>query len=146
MSWDGEDENIRPGKFSMKESIMCDYSLETYRTTPARTGETYETYRFPSSTVGFVDAGDKETAVCMSCDTRLIIEQVPEFVREKLGIGPREEVTFVRLEEGPHRDGVRFANGQEINLQRLGPGVKAYVLDALDGETKIVEEAATTIA
>lgn len=116
---------------------MCDYSLETYRTTPARTGATYESHRFPSSTVGFVDPSDKETAVCMSCDTRLLIERVPEFVREKLGIGEREVVTFVRLEEGPHRDGVRFANGKEINLQRLGPGVRAYVIDALDGEAKI---------
>lgn len=124
---------------------MCDYSLETYRTTPARTGATYESHRFPSSTVGFVDPADKETAVCMSCDTRLLIEKVPEFVREKLGIGEREEVVFVRLEEGPHRDGVRFSNGQEINLQRLGPGVKAYVIDALDGDRKIAgQEAAAT--
>lgn len=125
---------------------MCDYSLETYRTTPARTGESYETYRFPSSTIGFVSPSDRETAVCMSCDTRLVIEQLPEYVREKLGIGPREEVTFIRLEEGPHHDGVRFANGQEVNLQRLGPGVKAFVLDALDGETKVAGEKTSATA
>jgi hypothetical protein len=31
------------------------------------------------------------------------------------------------LEEGPHHDGVRFASGAEVALQKLGPGVKGYI-------------------
>jgi hypothetical protein len=31
------------------------------------------------------------------------------------------------LEGGPHHDGVRFANGAELALQKLGPGVKGYI-------------------
>ena len=42
---------------------MCDFSLELYRSRPARVGERYETHRFPSSTVGFIAPGDCSTAV-----------------------------------------------------------------------------------
>jgi hypothetical protein len=42
-------------------------------------------------------------------------------------------VTFVRLEPGPYHDGLRFANGKEVSLQMLGPGVEACLVDALTG-------------
>jgi hypothetical protein len=42
-------------------------------------------------------------------------------------------VTFVRLEPGPYRDGIRFENGKEVSLQMLGPGVEASLIDALTG-------------
>jgi hypothetical protein len=42
-----------------------------------------------------------------------------------------EDVTFTRLETGLCHDGVRFANGAQVTLQRLGPSVKGYVIDAL---------------
>ncbi len=32
-------------------------------------------------------------------------------------------VTFVRLEHGAYRDGIKFGNGKEISLQLLGSGV-----------------------
>ena len=46
-------------------------------------------------------------------------------------MSPKEEVVFSRLEKGPHHDGVRFANGAEVTLQELGPGVKGYLYDTL---------------
>jgi hypothetical protein len=46
-------------------------------------------------------------------------------------LSPEEEVIFTRLEKGPHHDGVRCANGAEVTLQELGPGVKGYLNDAL---------------
>jgi len=43
-----------------------------------------------------------------------------------------EDVTLTRLEIGQFHDGVRFANGAQVTLQRLGPGgVKGSVIDAL---------------
>ena len=33
---------------------MCDYSLEAYRSRPARLGERYETHRFESYSNGFI--------------------------------------------------------------------------------------------
>jgi hypothetical protein len=119
---------------------MCDYSLEMYRSRPAQAGEQYQTHRFPSGTVGLVAPGDPSTAVCVACDTRMILEDIPEAVQKLYGIGARAEVSFTRLERGPHHDGVRFAGGAEVALQQLGPGVKAMIVDALQAPETEREE------
>jgi hypothetical protein len=110
---------------------MCDYSLEAYRSRPARQGEHYTTHRFPSGTVGFIAPGDTVTAICLAYDTKLNLENIPQQVQAALGVQESEPVTFARLETALFQDGVRFANGTEISLQRLGTGVKAHVVDAL---------------
>jgi hypothetical protein len=110
---------------------MCDYSLEAYRTRPARQGEHYTTHRFPSGTVGFVAPGDTVTAICLAYDTKLTLDDIPQTIQQTLGVQESEPVTFCRLETSLFQDGVRFANGTETSLQRLGTGVKAYVVDAL---------------
>ena len=69
--------------------------------------------------------------LCMAYDTRLRLEGIPEVAQRSLGVSANEEVTFTCLEGGPHHDGVRFANGAEVALQKLGPGVKGYIYDAL---------------
>jgi hypothetical protein len=107
---------------------MCDYSLEAYRSRPARVGEQYVTHRFPSHGIGFIAPGDPETAVCMSCDTRLRVENLPEHVRSHFGVAAEETVTFVRLEGGQFHDGIRFANGAEVSLQHLGAGVRGSLV------------------
>ena len=71
------------------------------------------------------------TAVCMAYDTKLRLEGIPEVVQRSLCVSANEDVTFTRLEGGPHHDGLRFANGAEVALQKLGPGVKGYIYDAL---------------
>jgi hypothetical protein len=113
------------------EEIMCDYSLETYRSRPAQLGERYETHQFQSRSIGFIAPGDPSTAVCMACDTKLRLEGIPESVQRAHGVSAEEDVTFIRLETGPHHDGVRFANGGEVTLQELGPNVKGYLSNAL---------------
>jgi hypothetical protein len=110
---------------------MCDYSLEHYRTTPAQQGETYETNRFPSGSIGFVVPGDQSVAVCMTYDTGIKLTNIPVALQTRLGVSPEERVTFARIESGTYRDGIRFANGRTITLQELGTGVKAVVHDAL---------------
>ena len=110
---------------------MCDYSLEAYRSRPARLGERYETHGFESYSIGFTAPGDPFTAVCMAYDTKLRLEGIPAFVQRSLCVSENEDVTFTRLDAGPHHDGVRFANGAEATLQKLGPGVKGYIYDAL---------------
>ena len=110
---------------------MCDYSLEHYPSRPARQGEPYETNRFPSGSIGFVVPGDQSVAICMTCDTRIKLENIPPTLQARLNAGASELVTFTRLETGTYRDGVRFGNGRAITLQELGTGVKATVQDAL---------------
>ena len=120
---------------------MCDYSLEAYRSQPAQEGISYETHRFPSHSIGFVDPRNVSTAVCMACDMRLKLEGIPRQVQSAYGVTADEVVTFVNLETGPYRDGVRFAEGAEITLRQLGPGVKARVIDALKTPHKLRETA-----
>ena len=67
----------------------------------------------------------------MACDMRLRLEGIPEIVQEIHGVSANENVTFVRLDTWTYRDGVRFANGAIVKLQKLGPGVSAFVTDAL---------------
>jgi len=118
---------------------MCDYSLESYRSQPAREGIRYQTHRFSSHSIGFVAPADVSTAVCMACGMRLRLEDIPEVVQRSVGVAADEVVTFARLETGTYRDGVRFANGREITLQQLGPGVKASVIDALTSKPEMRE-------
>jgi hypothetical protein len=110
---------------------MCDYSLEAYRSRPARLGEKYETRLFKSHSIGFVAPGDPSTAVCMECDMKLRLEGIPERVQRTKRVSANEDVTFTRIENDSHHDAVRFGNGAEVTLQQLGPGVKAYLHDAL---------------
>lgn len=110
---------------------MCDYSLEMYRSRPAAVGEKYQTHRFPSGTVGFVAPADPTVAICVSCDSQVALNGIPEAVQKACGVSGNEQVTFTRLESGPYHDGVRFANGAQVTLQRLGPGIEVDVIDAL---------------
>ena len=110
---------------------MCDYSLEHYRSRPAQIGEKYETHQFDSRSIGFFAPGDCATAVCMAYDTKLRLESIPERIQRFHGVSANENVTFARLDNGPHHDGVRFANGRQVTLQELGSGVTGYVDDAL---------------
>lgn len=107
---------------------MCDYSLEAYQSRPARVGEQYVTHRFASHGVGFIAPGDPQTAICMSCDSKLQLEEIPQGVQTRLGVTAQETVTFTRLDNGPFHDGVLFANGATIALHYLGPGVKGALL------------------
>ncbi|HUC16712.1 MAG TPA: hypothetical protein VMA37_03375 [Acetobacteraceae bacterium] len=111
---------------------MCDYSLEMYGTRPAQEGERYVTTRFRSGTVGLATPGDKETPVCVQCDTKLRLEEISADLQQKLGIGPIEDVVFTRLDHGFWRDGVRFGNNKEASLQELSTGVSATVTMLLE--------------
>ncbi|MFN3890218.1 MAG: hypothetical protein ACK4MV_07455 [Beijerinckiaceae bacterium] len=106
---------------------MCDYSLEMYASRPAREGEIYQTTRFPSGSIGLAAGRDCGTAICVQYDTRLSLENIPPAVRRPLGLGEAADATFVRLEAGAYRDGLRFDNGKEISLQQLGTGVRVTI-------------------
>jgi hypothetical protein len=46
-----------------------------------------------------------------------------------------------KVKHPTHHDGVRFANGAEVTLQELGPGVKGYVYNALSSPIWMPETA-----
>lgn len=103
---------------------MCDYSLEMYASRPAREGEQYQTTRFASGSIGITVPKDGTTAICIACDTRLVIEDIPETVQEHCGVGHRETATFTSMPYGGYRDAVMFENGRQASLQQLGEGVR----------------------
>ena len=96
---------------------MCDYSLEMYASRPAREGEQYQTTRFASGSIGVTVPKDGTTAICIACDTRLEIENIPATVRDGCGVGPREVVTFSSLPYGGYRDAVMFENGKQVSAK-----------------------------
>lgn len=108
---------------------MCDYSLEVYRSQPAEAGERYVLERFASGSMGFTVGGMCNTAVCIPADARLILAGIGEIVRRAFEIGAVEEVSMTRLERGPHKDAVAFANGKVVSLQSLNAGLTAVVVD-----------------
>jgi hypothetical protein len=120
---------------------MCDYSLEMYGSRPARTFERYVTTRFPSGSIGLAAPGDCSTAICVQYDTRLVLENISREIQGALGIREMEEATFIRLDHGAYRDGVRFANGRRVSLQQLSTGVGAVVTNLHEAEKKVRPEA-----
>ena len=104
---------------------MCDYSLELYRSVPAAVGESYKLVRFGTGSMGFAAGTSCDTAACVPAGAHLRLEGIDEALQQTLGIGSAEEVVMTRLEGGLHKDAVRFANGREISLQSLNPGLSA---------------------
>ncbi len=109
---------------------MCDYSLEMYGSRPAREGERYVTTRFPSGSMGLADPGQPGTAICMACDMKLALSDIPADVAARHGLKDREEAIFVRLDSGVYRDGLSFANGVSLSLQQLPPGLAVELVPA----------------
>jgi hypothetical protein len=60
------------------------------------------------------------------------LEGLPPPIQAKLGVGAVEDVTFVQFERQLFRDGLRFANGAEISLQQLPPGIPVVVTRLLE--------------
>lgn len=111
---------------------MCDYSLEMYQSRPARHGEEYISNRFPSGSIGFVSPGDQSTAICVACDSELKLSRIPPNVQTMANVGDSEVVKFTQVDGPMHRDSVRFRNGKVVTLQKLGPGVMAWLLPKND--------------
>src|SRR5439155_22984755 len=75
-------------------------------------------------------------AVCIPTGARLRLRDIPEALRLRFSLSATEEVTFVQLsaEAYQYRDAVRFQNGREILLQKLGCGQQVEVLSLASGD------------
>ncbi len=119
---------------------MCDYSLEMYASRSAREGELYRTVRFPSGSVGLASVGNKKIAICVSCGSQLELAGIPAKLQSQCNVGKIETVTFIRLEYGSYRDGIKFSDGKKISLQVLGPDVLVSYGPVSEEQRKQVEE------
>ena len=111
---------------------MCDYSLEMYGSRPAREGELYVTTRFPSGSIGFAAPGDPRVPVCVQCDTKVVLTDIPAVMQRTYGIGEEVETIFAQRETGLYRDGLRLKDGRFLSLQDLPPGVGGFVPSLLE--------------
>ena len=119
---------------------MCDYSLAGIPNRLAIEGEQLIVHRFSTGSLGLASPGSQmlskgTSAVCIPPGARLRLRDIPEALQLGLGLNATEEVTFVQLsaEAYQYRDAVRFQNGREILLQRLGCGQQVEVLSLASG-------------
>ena len=114
---------------------MCDYSLAGIPNRLAVEGEQLVVHRFSTGSLGLASPCSSllskgTPAVCIPPGARLRLRDVPQDLQLRFGLNATEEVTFVQqsAEAYQYRDAVRFQNGREILLQRLGCGQQVEVL------------------
>ena len=71
--------------------------------------------------------GDPRTAVCVQCDTKVMLTDIPVALQTAFRVGATVETTFAQRESGLYRDGLRLPDGRFVSLQDLQPGIGAYV-------------------
>src|SRR5574340_206274 len=148
---------------------MCDYSLMGVPNRLAREQEDLVAHRFPTGSMGMASPEDVRrslepgraaggfwetlkgffnpappqpvAAVCMPPGARRRLYDIPERLRNELGVEAQEEVTFAQISAtvNSYRDSVRFKNGRIVRLQELREGQRAKMLDLSSAEPSTFE-------
>lgn len=131
---------------------MCDYSLHSVRSRPAKIGDKLVTKDFGTGTRGFASLTDASTAVCALPGTELAFASevryadwtIRSLMRWTLQVkAPYKTAIFRQINkglEGIRRDALEFPDGKVVLLTRLYEGQEATVLQ-LPVETQTVAEA-----
>ena len=112
---------------------MCDYSLHSVRTRPAKVGEKLVTYNFGIGTRGFAEPEDCSVAVCVLPGTELAFETPVKYqstLMFRANTGHTVAI-FRQINTGAphiHHDALEFPDGEIVLLTRLCEGQKATVL------------------
>jgi hypothetical protein len=115
---------------------MCDYSLQTVRSRPAKVGEKLTTHHFNTGTIGFAAPEDANTAVCVLPGTELAFATAIRCNRlGLLGWKPKvlNHTTAIFRQvnkDNPytHHDALEFPDGRIVLLTRVVEGQEATVL------------------
>ena len=133
---------------------MCDYSLQTVRSRPAKVGDKLTTRDFGTCTRGFAAAEDAEVAVCVLPGTELAfsgpvtVTDFRFFVNwrvETLGHATAIFRQVNKTEPMKHHDALEFPDGRIVLLTRLSEGQEATVLQ-LPAQPASAANAQTRIA
>jgi hypothetical protein len=127
---------------------MCDFSLQSTQSRPAKVGDKLTTRNFGTGTRGFAATEDPNTAVCLLPGTELAFSRevaVPTpgiFSLGELTIGQTLAIFRQINKEQPraHHDALEFPDGRFVLLTMLCDGQEATVLQ-LPAQPKTVEEA-----
>jgi len=128
---------------------MCDYSLQSVKSRPARVGDKLITRDFGAGTRGFATSDDNEVAVCVLPGTELSF--ATEVRRSSNGLFAwrgklinHKTAIFRQINKGKvaaHHDALEFPDGQIVLLTLMCVGQEATVLQ-LPAEPKTPAEVA----
>jgi hypothetical protein len=126
---------------------MCDYSLHTVRTRPAKVGEKLVVHDFGTGTRGFAAPEDRSVAVCILPGTELAFEGPVKYhaaLMFRANTGHTVAIFRQINEDALHanHDALEFPDGKIVLLTRLYEGQKATVL-TLPTQPKTAGEAET---
>ncbi len=130
---------------------MCDYSLQSVRSRPAKIGDKLVTKDFGTGTHGFASVTDASTAVCVLAGTELAFVSevmhadwtIRSLIRGTQVKTPHRTAIVRQInkgQEGIHRDALEFPDGKVVLLTRLYEDQEATVLQ-LPAEAHMAVEA-----
>jgi hypothetical protein len=113
--------------------VICDYSLQNVKSRPAQIGDKLITFNWGTGTIGFADANELATAVCLLPGTEIAFDK-PVTVRVSLFFSKDMESSVAifrqKDKDAPraHHDWLEFPDGSDIMLTRLYENQHATVL------------------
>src|SRR6266487_4263638 len=126
---------------------MCDYSLQSIKSRPARVGDKLTTRDFGTGTQGFAASEDANVAVCVLPGTELSFAEEVRCLptgliawRDKM-IGHKTAI-FRQVNKdkvAAHHDALEFPDGQIVLLTRLCDDQQATILQLPAAPTTAVE-------
>src|SRR5271155_1043148 len=124
---------------------MCDFSLQSTKSRPAKIGDKLTTHNFGTGTRGFASPEDLSTAVCLLPGTELAFSK--EVAVVTVGSGEPTIAQTLAIfrqinKEQPrtHHDALEFPDGRIVLLTMLGDGQEATVLQLPAQPTTAAEE------
>ena len=126
---------------------MCDYSLQSVKSRPAKVGDKLTVHHFGTGTRGFAASEDATVAVCVLPGTELAFAHEVERLPTRLWPwhdGPIKHKTAIfrqinKDKVATHHDALEFPDGQIVLLTFLREGQQATVLQ-LPAEPKTIVE------
>ena len=115
---------------------MCDYSLHSIKSRPAKVGDRLTTRNFGTGTRGFAASEDATVAVCVLPGTELAFANEVKRAPARLwpwhdSVIEHKTAIFRQINKDKvavHHDALEFPDGQVVLLTRLCDGQKATVL------------------
>jgi hypothetical protein len=129
---------------------MCDYSLHSVKSRPAKVGDKLTTADFGTGTRGFAAPEDASMAVCVLPGTELVFARPvscrpPSFLGWKARTLNQTTAIFRQIDKGEpytHHDALEFPDGQVVLLTDLFEHQQATVLQLPAQPAAAVEAAA----
>jgi hypothetical protein len=126
---------------------MCDYSLHSIKSRPARVSDKLTTRDFGTGTRGFAASEDANVAVCVRPGTELSFAR--EVTSQPIGmLGWRDRLIKHKMaifrqvnkdRVAAHHDALEFPDGQIVLLTCVGEGQEATVLQLPAEPTTVFE-------